>query len=292
MIRRQPPDTETPVTDPSYAFTHALVRRPSDSAVDGLRDVDTGAPDIARFREDHADYVAALEAAGVRVTVLPPLAPFPDAVFIEDVALCLPRCAVLLAPGAPSRRGEVESVREPLLAHYADVLELVDDGASGAGAAQATLEGGDVLVSGHEVLVGLSARTNAAGAAALARRLAPFGHAVRVVETPAGVLHFKSDCSLLDERTVLATERLARSGCFEGYDVVLVAPGEEAAANAVRVNDRVLFPAGHPESAARVADAGYRVHELGNGEGAKLDGGMSCLSLRFAVAGSHATAPS
>ena len=264
--------------DPSFTFTHALARAPSASAVAGLREIDTGAPDIARFRHDHADYVTALEAAGVEVTVLPSLEACPDATFIEDVALCLPRCAVLLAPGAPSRRGEVESVRAPLLARYRDVLALspLDE--------DTTIEGGDVLVSGHEVLVGLSARTSGAGAEALARLLAPFGHAVRVVRTPPGVLHFKSDCSLLDEGTVLATERLAASGCFEGYRVVLVAAGEEPAANAVRVNDRVLFPAGHPRTAARLAGAGYRVHEIGNAEGAKLDGGMSCLSLRFAVA--------
>ncbi len=98
---------------------------------------------------------------------------------------------------------------------------------------------------------------------------------------PEGVLHFKTDCSLLDGGTILSTERLAASGCFDGYRVLLTAPGEEAAANAIRFNDLVLMAAGFPATARSLRDAGYAVREIGNSECAKLDGGMSCLSLRF-----------
>ncbi len=253
-------------------FTHAIVRTPGDSVGDGLRAVDIGAPDPSRFRAQHADYVEVLRRQGVRVEVLEPLEAFPDAVFVEDTALCLGPGAVLARPGAPTRRGEVATMAPVLARHYA-CIEVIE--------APATLEGGDVLVTGREILVGLSQRSNAAGAARLREIVAPWGYRVRVVTTPAEVLHFKTDCSLLDAGTILATPRLAAGGCFDGYRVVHTAPGEEAAANAVRCNGVVLLPAGFPGTLARLRQSGYAVREIGNTEAHKLDGGMSCLSLRF-----------
>jgi dimethylargininase len=144
-----------------------------------------------------------------------------------------------------------------------------------------TIEGGDILVTEREILVGSSARTDAEGIAELTALVEPHGYVVREVHTPPGVLHFKTDCSLLDETTILSTKRLAASGCFEGYDVIETAEGEEACANAIRFNELVLFPAGFPRTFAKLIDAGFAVREIGNSEAAKLDGGMSCLSLRF-----------
>jgi dimethylargininase len=117
--------------------------------------------------------------------------------------------------------------------------------------------------------------------AELARLIAPWGHTVREVFTPPGVLHFKTDCSLLDAETILSTKRLDASGCFEGYRVIHVADGEEACANTIRFNDLVIMPAGFPRTRDLLVQAGYKVREIGNSECAKLDGGMSCLSLRF-----------
>jgi len=256
----------------SYRFTHAISREPAASAVDGLRAVDTGAPDLARFRAHHADYVAALCEAGAEVTVLRPLEEFPDSVFVEDTALCLPEGAVVLRPGAPSRLGEAAAMAPTLGRFYDDVRRIEGPG---------FIEGGDVLVTEREILVGRSARTDAAGVAELGRAVADWGHRVRELATPPGVLHFKTDCALLDEETILATSRLAASGCFRGYRLVMVAAGEEAAANAIRFNDLVLAPAGFPRTAEALARAGYEVREVPNSEAAKLDGGMSCLSLRF-----------
>ncbi len=260
----------------SYRFTHAIVRAPAESAVEGLRAVDSGAPDLARFRAHHADYVAALRSTGAEVVELPPLEAFPDSVFVEDTALCLPEVAVAMRPGAPSRLGEARAMLPSLQALYSDVLAIEGPG---------FIEGGDILTTEREILVGCSARTDLAGVEELRRHLAPFGRTVRMVETPPGVLHFKTDCSLLDEETLLATERLDTSGCFEGYCVLHTGRGEEAAANAIRFNDLVLLPAGFPRTAETLAKAGYAVREIGNSEAAKLDGGMSCLSLRFTPPG-------
>ena len=265
------------MSDRSYRFTHAITRRPGASITGGLRAVDTGAPDLATMLGHHADYIAALRSTGATVLELDPLEAFPDAVFVEDTALCLPDGAVVMRPGAPSRLGEAAEMappqRPPMLA-----MSAIDG-------TDSFIEGGDILTTEREILVGRSARTNAAGIAELTRKVAPWGQTVREVFTPPGVLHFKTDCSLLDAETILSTDRLAASGCFEGYRVIPVAEGEEAAANSIRFNDLVIVPAGFPRTAERIAKAGYTLREVGNSECAKLDGGMSCLSLRFTPKG-------
>ena len=265
------------MTDRSFRFTHAICRAPAASIVRGLRAVDTGNPDLALMQAHHAEYVAALRSTGAAVTVLPALDAYPDSVFVEDTALCLPQGAVIMRPGAPSRLGEAGEMAPHLAALYGDLRRI-----AGAGS---HIEGGDILVSETEVLVGRSARTNAAGIAELAALLADWGWRLREVHTPPGVLHFKTDCSLMDGETVLSTRRLSASGCFAGYRVLDVAEGEEAAANAIRFNDLVIMPAGFPRTRAVVERAGYTVREVGNSECAKLDGGMSCLSLRFTPKG-------
>lgn len=257
----------------STQFTHAITRRPAASITRGLRAIDTGTPDLAVMQAHHAAYVATLQETGATVVQLPPLEAYPDSVFVEDTALCLPAGAVLMRPGAASRLGEAAEMGPPLRAFYSEVLEI--------GGPDSFIEGGDILVTEREILVGRSARTNAAGIAELTRLVAPWGHPVREVATPAGVLHFKTDCSLLDTGTILATRRLSASGCFAGYRVIDVPDGEEAAANAIRFNDFVLMPAGFPKTRDSLTAAGFTVREIGNSECAKLDGGMSCLSLRF-----------
>lgn len=255
----------------SYEFSRAIVRAPAVSCVDGLRAQDHGTPDFDLMTQHHADYVSALKSTGAQVIELPALNAFPDAQFVEDTALCLPQGAILMRPGAPSRMGEVVEMKPTLSTCY-DELRSIDSG---------YIEGGDILVTGREILVGRSARTDAEGVANLMTIATIWGHAVREVFTPPDVLHFKTDCSLLDADTILCTERLAASGCFEGYNLIYTANGEEAAANSIRFNNLVLFPKGFRKTADRLSKAGYEVVEIGNSECAKIDGGMSCLSLRF-----------
>jgi len=256
----------------SYNFTHAICRKPSRSSVDGLRAIDTGAPDYNLFVEHHNDYVAALRETGANVLLLEPLEDYPDSVFVEDDALCLQEVAVVMRPGAPSRLGEAAQMAPHLEKLYGTVLRIEGDG---------FIEGGDILTTEREVLVGLSARTDLAGVEELEQHVSGWGYSVRVVDTPPDVLHFKTDCSLLDEDTILSTKRLDATGCFAGYRVIHTSEGEEACANAIRFNDVVVMPAGFPKTKKTLVQAGYHVREVGNSEAAKLDGGMSCLSLRF-----------
>ena len=256
----------------SYQFTHAIVRQPAKSIIKGLRAVDIGSPDYDQMKSDHKDYVDALTSAGVAVINLNALDKFPDGQFVEDTALCLPKAVILMRPGAPSRLGEVNEIAPKLRELFEDVYEIENPG---------HIEGGDILVTGKEILVGRSARTDENGVRQLSGIVIPLGYVMREVFTPPEILHFKTDCSLLGPDEILSTKRLQASGCFDGYKVVNVADGEEAAANAIRVNDYVIMPAGFPQTKAVLEDRGYKVKVINNTECAKLDGGMSCLSLRL-----------
>ena len=260
------------MTEHSYEFTRAVTRKPSTSIVNGLRAADIGTPDLEQMVKDHEHYVAILRETGAEVVELPALEAYPDAVFVEDTALCLPEGAVMMRPGAPTRAGEVDGMSSVLRDIYNVVLDM---------SGQGSIEGGDILTTSREILVGRSARTDAAGVAEVQGLLDQWGYSVREVFTPEGVLHFKTDCSLLDAETILSTKRLDASGCFEGYNVIHTAEGEEAAANSIRFNQFVIMPAGFPKTAEKLCAAGYVVREVNNTECAKLDGGMSCLSLRF-----------
>jgi dimethylargininase len=252
-------------------FNNALVRTPSRSVVQGLRAVDVGAPSYAGVLEEHAAYVAALEAAGVAVDVLPASEAFPDSVFVEDTSLVFTAGAILLRPGAATRAGEANEMAPALARRFERVLRLE----------RGTAEGGDVLTTPRGVFIGCSARTNKEGAQTLVGLLDQLGLKGLAVETPRDVLHFKSDCSLLDEETVLSTGRLAASGVFDDFRVVLTPEGEEGAANALRINDRVFVAADYPRTAEMLHTLGFRVVPLATREIAKIDAGLSCMSLRW-----------
>lgn len=258
------------------AFDRAIVRTPGASVVRGLRAVDRGDPCLDEVLAEHTAYVRALESAGVQVTVLPPLIDFPDSVFVEDPALVFEGGAILLRPGAPSRRNEAEHLRDALEASFERVLGPITQGSA---------EGGDVLTTPDKVLIGLSERTDARGAAEVQALLRDFGLDGEVTRTPPGVLHFKSDCSILGPDTILATRRLESSGVFEGFDVIEVPEGEEAAANALRVNDVVLVGAQFPRTIDSLETRGFDVVATSTAAIERIDAGLSCMSLRWRSGG-------
>lgn len=260
------------MTHPSYQFTHALSRAPSKSVTDGLRARDQGDPDPLAFAAEHAAYVSALRDAGCTVTVLPADEAFPDSVFIEDPALVLNGTAIVLRPGAQTRLGEAAALRPSLVENMNDVIDLETAG---------YVDGGDILCTDARVLLGLSARTNALGAEDLRPIVEGLGYTLEVLQTPPEILHFKTESSLLDQDTVLATPALAASGAFKGLNVIETAQGEEAAANAIRVNDFVFLSAGYPKTEERLEAAGYKLKILNTSQAALVDGGLSCMSLRY-----------
>jgi dimethylargininase len=254
-----------------FDFNSAIVRSPGRSVVNGLRAHDGPSPVFESIAAEHRTYLDALQAAGVQVTTLAPLEQFPDSIFVEDPALAFTDVALLLRPGAPTRAAEAGVLAAELSARFPTVLKLHEGFA----------DGGDVLVTPDRVFIGLSARTDRAGAAALERLLIEIGRKAEIVGVPAGTLHLKTDCALLDEETILATEALANSGLFGGYRVLVAPAAERHACNALRVNDVVFLRAGCPRTFEMLAAHGLNIVELPVAEVAKIDAGLSCMSLRW-----------
>jgi dimethylargininase len=192
--------------------------------------------------------------------------------FVEDPALVFKQAAILLRPGAPSRAGEVEEITPTLREMFERVIELPTPGFA---------DGGDVLVTPRMVMIGLSNRTDRPGAEALLTCLAELGLDADIVATPADVLHFKTACSLIDEETVLCTPQLAESGVFEGFRLITTPESEEAAANALRVNDVVMVGSNFPRTIEMLDGLGNAVVPVPTSEIGKIDAGLSCMSLRW-----------
>jgi dimethylargininase len=255
-------------------FKHAIVRIPGKNFAEGLTTAGLGAPDYKKALEQHQQYCQALRDCGLELTLLEAAPDHPDAEFVEDAAILTPGCAILTNPGAESRKGEVAAVREVLGRFYTQLETITAPG---------TLDGGDVCEAGSHFFIGLSERTNEEGARQLAAFLARQGYTsscIPVMGIP-GILHLKSGIAYLgDGRLVLVDPFVGREE-FKGYDVIRVSPEENYAANCVRVNDRVILAAGYPRLQQDIERLGYPVLLLEMSEYQKMDGGLSCLSLRF-----------
>lgn len=254
-----------------HDFTHAILRQPGRSVVDGLRAGGGPAPDYAHVVAEHAAYAQALRDAGVATILLDPLEQFPDSMFVEDPALVFGEGAILLNPGAPTRNAEADALQSTLELHFSSVARL------GEGHA----DGGDVLVTPEGVMIGLSARTDPAGARSLVRALERLGRKSQVVAPPPEALHLKTIATLIDAETILTTEAGAESGLFAGFRQIVVDPAEAPAANALRVNGALLLSANYPRIAERLDAAGYRLVLLDTSHINRIDAGLSCMSLRW-----------
>jgi len=255
-------------------FTRAIVRRPASNFADGLSTTGLGTPHYERALEQHEAYCTALEQCGLSLTRLEPDPNHPDSTFVEDTAILTERCAVLARPGASSRAGEVASMREVLKTFFPPVPAIQAPG---------TLDGGDVCEAGDHFFIGISGRTNEAGARQLGELLGSFNYTSSFVDIRGlkGVLHLKSGLAYLGEGRLAVIEALRSRTEFRDYDLVSVNADEEYAANCVRVNDRVLLAAGYPSWERKLRSTGYQTIALEMSEFRKMDGGLSCLSLRF-----------
>ena len=198
----------------------------------------------------------------------------PDSTFVEDTAVLTARSAILTRPGARSREGEVAAMRPALRSFFPAMLEIEAPG---------TLDGGDICEADDRFFLGLSQRTNEEGARQLAAHLAREGYTSAVIDVRgmSSILHLKSGISYIGENTLVVMEEMADHELFEGYELIRVTEQESYAANCVRVNERVLVAAGYPMLTAELKARGFHPLELEMSEFQKMDGGLSCLSLRF-----------
>ena len=255
-------------------FTHALVRPPAASFAAGITSSGLGPPDLERALEQHGAYCRALTRLGLSLVRLPPDPAFPDSTFVEDAAIVTGRGAILTRPGAPSRAGEVTAMGAALDRWFPELDRISPPG---------TVDGGDVCEADDHFFIGLSHRTNQAGAAQLAAWLEArdFGSSVIDIRKMAGILHLKTGLSWLGGRRLIAWREIVGHQALRGWEVLEVPKGEEYAANCIRVNDAVLVAQGFPQTSALLRGLGHEVAELEMSEYRKMDGGLSCLSVRW-----------
>jgi dimethylargininase len=270
-------------------FTKAIVRPPEANFANGLTTAGLGAPDYALALQQHDAYCAALERSGLTLIRLDADLNYPDSCFVEDTAVMVKALteinvaavhagtyACLSLPGATSRAGEVDSIR-------AVFKNLLPQHALHQIKAPGTLDGGDVCEAGNHYFIGVSARTNEAGAEQLASFVAAHGYTSSFVDIRDidSLLHLKSGLAYVGDNRLVVTEALAARDEFAWFERVVVPPDEDYAANCLRVNDYVLVAAGFEQFAQKLRQLGYRILVIEMSEFEKMDGGLSCLSLRW-----------
>ncbi|MGB7201994.1 MAG: arginine deiminase family protein [Pyrinomonadaceae bacterium] len=239
-----------------------------------MTSVDLGVPVFETALVQHRSYCEALVRCGVSLIELDPDPNYPDSTFVEDTAILTEKCAVITLPGAPSRSGEILSMSETLAKYYDKLASVEPPG---------MIDGGDVCQIDNHFLIGISDRTNEDGARQLSNFLnaAGFTSSHIDIRDTCGLLHLKSGISYLGENRLLVTNALAGPHEFDGFELVDVPEAEEYAANCIRVNDYLLFAAGFSKVRNKLDTLGYNLIELEMSEFQKMDGGLSCLSLRF-----------
>jgi dimethylargininase len=254
--------------------TQAIVRRPGKNFGEGLTTAGLGAPDYARTIEQHQAYCSALEHCGLTLTLLEPDPRHPDSTFVEDTALTTEKFVVLTLPGAPSRVKEVALMKKALAGFYSTMHSIREPG---------TLDGGDICQADNHFFIGISKRTNQAGAEQLSEILASYKYTSSFVDirSAEGILHLKSGLAYLGDNRLVVIDSLASHEQFCDYDVIRVTPAEQYAANCLPVNGSVLIAAGYPVLERSLRALGYETLPLEMSEFQKMDGGLSCLSLRF-----------
>ncbi|WP_261845126.1 dimethylarginine dimethylaminohydrolase family protein [Aliamphritea ceti] len=252
-------------------FTRAIVKPPCAAMINGLTGSDLGSPNYDNALRQHSEYVAALKSCGLDIISLPADENFPDSTFVEDVALMTPDCAILTRPGAESRTDEVTSMA-PVIEDLYEAVESIK--------APGEVEAGDIMMVGQHFYIGLSARTNQNGAEQMIAILEKYGMSGSIVSFEE-VLHLKTGLGYLEDNNLLASGEFLSKPEFQQYNIIEVPQDESYAANSIWVNGTVITPAGYPKTKALIEAAGYPVICVDVSEFRKIDGGLSCLSLRF-----------
>ncbi|MGF7060311.1 dimethylarginine dimethylaminohydrolase family protein [Brassicibacter mesophilus] len=255
-------------------FKNVIVRRPSKSLVNGITSSpELGRPDYVLALKQHDSYIEALKSCGVEVTVLEANERYPDSCFVEDVAVVTKNCAIITNPGAPTRKGEEKEIIDVIKRFYTeDKIEYIKD--------PGTLEGGDIMMVGDHFYIGLSARTNKEGARQFIESLEKYDLTGSVVPLEK-VLHLKTGLAYLENNNLLVAGEFVTSPIFENFNKIIIDENDSYSANCIWINNKVLVPFGYEKTQKAIENAGYEVILVDTSEYRKLDGGLSCLSLRF-----------
>lgn len=256
-------------------LTRAIIRSPSRNFADGLTTSGLPAPDYALAVKQHDEYCLALQSLGLRLTRFPADERYPDSTFVEDTAIVAERVAVITRPGAPSRRSEVDDITQTLNQFYPRVQAITDP---------ATVDGGDVCQVEDRFFIGISERTNEDGAAQLSAILKTAGYACTFIDIrnlSPRLLHLKSGLAYLGSQRLVVDSELSGRAEFREFELICPDDDESYAANCLAFGNNVLIAAGHPRFEAQLRQLGFNPKALNMSEFQKMDGGLSCLSLRF-----------
>jgi len=254
-------------------FTNIIARKPCPSVSEGLSTGSFSKPDYKTALKQHEAYLEAMRKSGVQITLLEANNEYPDSCFVEDIALCTKRNAIITRPGAGSRRGEAQlpDVKSALEKFY-DNIDIIEE--------PGTVEAGDIMMAGAHFFIGLSTRTNEEGAKQVIRLVEKFGFSGSVVELHE-MLHLKTGLAYVENNNLLVCSEFVDHPAFRCFNRIEVDPDEAYAANCVWVNGNIIFPEGYPKTQAKLENLGYPVLPVDTSEFRKIDGGLSCLSLRF-----------
>lgn len=252
----------------------ALTHLPSPRMNECVRsDASTGPINMMAAQRQHEAYCDTLQRNGATVRTLNVSPQCPDSVFIEDTAVILDELVIITSPGHPARREETTGLA-PILREYRPVIERIE--------LPATIDGGDVLRMGRSILVGLSERTNLAGATALREIAARHGYVTTILQLGAG-LHFKSACTALPGGRLLVNPQWIDVAALQPFTCVPVAVEEPHAANVLLLGEAVIASASYPHTAELIESLGFSVDRTPLSEFAKADGAVTCLSLLFSL---------
>jgi len=251
-------------------YTHAIVRKPGPNLHDGLTTASLGKPTFDLLLKQHQAYIQTLEKLGLTIAILDAQPDYPDAYFVEDTAVVTPEVAVITIPGAPTRRGEQHSIQLELAKHR-PIANIIDPG---------RVDGGDVLMVGDHFFVGVSDRTNPVGARQLGTILESYGYTWCEIPVAKG-LHLKSSINYVGDNTLILTRSFAELSIFENYAKIVLSEADAYAANTLWINDTLIVPRGFPQVNKVLSQHGLPLIQLDVSEMAKMDGGLTCLSLRF-----------
>jgi len=252
-------------------YTKAIVRRPGPAIVNGLTTSNLGKPNYQAALQQHIQYIKALMVCGLKIHILESDNNLPDSTIIEDTALLTPDCAIITNPGAVSRKGETKEVAA-LLGKFYPNIEMIDP--------PGTIDAGDVLMVGSHYYIGLSDRTNKEGAKQMIGILEKYDLSGSTISLQQ-VLHLKTGVSYLEKNTLLASGEFLDKKEFNEFNIIPVDEDESYASNSIWVNDCVIMPTGYPKTKLAVEKEGYNILTVNTSEFRKIDGGVSCLSLRL-----------
>jgi len=254
----------------TYNFKNAIIRKPNKSIKKGLSSQNLS-PIFDKILIEHYNYIEAIKEAGLKINILEPLEEFPDSIFVEDPAIIYKSNIIILNPLDPSRNGEAKIIKKEIKNYFENIF-FIENG---------YIEGGDILNINDHFVIGLSKRTNKLGAENLLNILKYLGASVDITKTPDDVLHFKSECSLIDDDVILVSNRMAKLDYLKSnYKLIELPIGEEEAANSLRINDKLILLDGFIK-AEEILRIKYNIIKVKIDEISKVDAGLSCMSLRW-----------